>query len=262
MTRNEIITEFLKLIEAGKKEQEYQAALEKHPCLIPREFIQNHGIHLSIIFRKLRLAENYITDFFYLAKSSADWNVVFVELEKPTSRYFKDNSDEFHPDFLAGLHQINKWRAWVEASGNAERLFSETLEPIWRPHAMRANPKNFKYILVTGRRSEFAGDDRKARLIRGQERNEEFKILSYDSLLDGARKNSDEYVAIRDNSHIEIMTKEFVDEQTFVWIDPSRLRISQELYDNAIRAKDSWISVEKFGGPKVLESALQKVKIA
>lgn len=46
-----------------------------------------------------------------MSKSSDDWNIVFVEIEKPGSRFFRDNSNALHPDFQAGLQQINRWRA-------------------------------------------------------------------------------------------------------------------------------------------------------
>jgi hypothetical protein len=233
------LKEFADLLDRQEREQEYQAALEATPRLIPQEFVQNHGVHFSLIFRKLRLAENYTTDFFYLSKSSGDWNAVFIEIEKPSSRYFKDGCDEFHPDFLAGLSQINRWRAWLQTPGNADHMFSETLEPIWHPHPMRRNPRFYKFVLVTGRRSEYQNDDRKSRLINGVER-EDFKIISYDSLLDGATSNQDVYAAIRENSHIKIITPDFVDEGTLAWIEPARLEIPVALRENALKAKDSW----------------------
>ena len=72
------IESFRELIATTGKEQALQTHLEAHPRLIPQEFVQNHGLHFNLIFRKLRLAENWVTDFFYLAKSSGDWNEVFV----------------------------------------------------------------------------------------------------------------------------------------------------------------------------------------
>ena len=97
---------FIALLDKRAVEQEYQELIEKITALVPREFIQNHGVHLDVVFRKLSLGADYTTDFFYLSKSSIDWNCVLIEIEKPQSRYFKDGSNKFHPDFQAALEQI------------------------------------------------------------------------------------------------------------------------------------------------------------
>lgn len=254
------LKEFAELLDRDEVEQKYQEALEATPRLIPQEFVQNHGIHFSLVFRKLRLAENYTTDFFYLSKSSGDWNAVFIELEKPSTRYFKDGSDEFHPDFLAGLHQIDRWRAWLDTPGNKDHLFNETLEPIWQPQAMRRNPRFYKFVLVTGRRAEYERDDRKSRLINSKERQDDFKIVSYDSLLDGFTSNQKLYTAVRENAQVKIITPEFVDESTLAWIDPARLQIPTALKDNATQAKDSWRMYSSSMSQKCLEVNLPLIR--
>src|SRR5271157_5125328 len=95
--------DFIALLDKQGGEQEYQEFIEKNTALVPREFIQNHGVHLDVVFRKLSLAADYTTDFFYLSKSSVDWNCILIEIEKPQSKYFKDASTNFHPDFQAAL---------------------------------------------------------------------------------------------------------------------------------------------------------------
>jgi len=76
--------EFLNLLETYNSEQDIQGFLEQNTKFIPREFVQNHGVHNRLVFRKLKLAENYTTDFFYLSKSSDDWNCVLKLNEKNT----------------------------------------------------------------------------------------------------------------------------------------------------------------------------------
>lgn len=145
--------EYENLLQTYKSEQDIQEFLEKNTQFIPREFVQNHGIHNQLLFRKLRLAENYTTDFFYLSKSSDDWNCVFIELEKPRSKFFKDGSAELHPDFIAGLDQIDRWRAWLTNSTNRDYFTDQTLSFIRQP--LFKNPCFIKYVLVTGRRDEY-----------------------------------------------------------------------------------------------------------
>jgi len=255
------VEKFIEDLDKTEREEVYQKALEKTSILIPREFVQNHGVHFDLVFRKLRLAENYVTDFLYLSKSSTDWNVVFIELEKPWTPFFKEGTDDLSPEFHEGLNQIDRWRAWVSVNGNLDHMFAETLEPIWRPTAMRSNPQRVKFVLVTGRRAEFAGDARRRNLITAKERDD-FKILSYDSLLNGARHNRKLYVAKRLNSHIQILSDEFISENLFAWVDPTRLEISQALHDDAFASKSKWVHVESDMKTKSLDAKLPKIKIS
>ena len=112
MNAEEEKNEFLNLLEGDHKEQVYQAFLEKHTRFIPREFVQNHGIGVSLVLRKLSFGADYKSDFFFFSKSSDDWNAVFIEIEKPSSQFFRSNTNDFHPHFLSALQQINQWKAW------------------------------------------------------------------------------------------------------------------------------------------------------
>lgn len=256
------IDEFKALLNSNELEEVYQKFLEGNSQFIPREFVQNHGIHCDVVFRKLKLAENYVTDFLYLSKSSADWNIVFIELEKPSTPYFEKNSDNFHKEFMTGLNQIDRWRAWIDTTGNLEHMVNETLDPMLNPIGMKSNKKFIKYILVTGRRSEFESDTRKRSLITAKEQKEDFKILSYDSLIEGARHNRPLYVSARFNSHIKILTNDFITENAFVWINPERIEISKQLYDNALAQRDRWRFIGTSLGTKKLDSTLARVKVS
>lgn len=226
--RHSDLTSFASLLDRTEVEQSYQDVLESSPRLIPQEFVQNHGIHFGLIFRKLKLAENHVTDFFFLSKSSADWNAVFIELELPSSRYFKEGTESFHPDFHKGLEQINSWRAWLSKASNLKHLMEQTLDPIWVPSWMRANPVFPKFVLVTGRRKELCTDNLRRSLVTSQEK-EDFKILSYDSLLDGYRTNEEVYVAVKTNSRIRVLGDEYRRPVDFDWIEPDRYELSAEL---------------------------------
>ncbi|HEV2805976.1 MAG TPA: Shedu immune nuclease family protein [Chthoniobacterales bacterium] len=257
-----ILAKFQRLLNARGKEQVLQKYLENHPRLIPQEFVQNHGVHFSVILRKLELAENYATDFFYLSKSSGDWNAVFVELEKPQSRFFNlKKPDAFHKDFHTALEQLNKWRAWTKTNGNMRHLLAETLEPIWQPKPMRHNPVYPKYVLVMGRRSEYSSDDKRGKLIHSVEADD-FKILSFDSLIDGYASNEDVYVAKRCKSKLEIISRDYIGEDLFAWVDPTRLRIPKALADDAQAHRRSWryLAGAKNLREKKLDAILPKIE--
>lgn len=255
-----LIDEFSLLMDGGHPEQTYQSFIEKNPQLLPREFIQNHGLHFSTAIRKLSLASDYTTDFFYLAKSSADWHCVLVEIEKPHSQYFKEGSNDFHPQFISALAQINRWRAWFENRSNFEGFVNGTIRPLRVPEGMTRNPCYIKYVLVHGRRSEFDRNEQRAAMIRAQERDD-FRIMSYDSLLEDLLSKSDLYVAIRKNEKYEITTSHFVNDTVFVWMDPSYLRVSQALRDDIEASQDKWFHASMKGG-KAMEGILPKLLVA
>ena len=48
-TTHSLQQDFLKLLDEEHQEQTYQAFLEQNTPLIPREFIQNHGVHLDLV---------------------------------------------------------------------------------------------------------------------------------------------------------------------------------------------------------------------
>lgn len=251
--------EFLELLDKKEVEQVYQEFLEKNTSLIPREFIQNHGLHFDLVLRKISLANDYTPDFFYMSKSSADWNLVFVELEKPQSRYFKNDKNDLHPDFIAGLDQIARWRAWFDSPANRSGFIDSTIHPIRVPESMRSNPSFIKYVLVHGRRSEFEGNEIRRGLIRARE-TDDFKILSYDSLAESLHTKDFLYLGVRKNDHVEIRSPNFVSENIFSWVDPSYLRITQTLKDDILSQRSTWHHYRIGGGLTLaLEYALPKI---
>lgn len=230
--------EFLDLLDQKLGEQRYQQFLEENTIFVPREFIQNHGVHFDLVIRKMSLAKDYTPDFFYMAKSSATWNLILVEIEKPHSRYFKDNN-QLHLDFQTGLDQIARWRAWFENPANKAAFVGHTIRPLLQPGNMQDNPCHVKYVLVHGRREEIQGNELRRGLIRAQER-EDFQIISYDSLAEALDRKYPMYVGIRKNEHFDIISPHFIGENLFTWVDPSHLRITDELRTNIIEQKPRW----------------------
>jgi len=205
--QEELKQQFAQLLDEAHPEQVYQTFLEKHTQFIPREFVQNHGIHFDLVFRKLHLASDYAPDFFYMSKSSADWNLILIEIEKPQSKYFKDGSNDLHPDFVSAFSQILQWRAWFSNHSNYTGFINGTLGSIREP--MGQNECHIKYVLVHGRRAELEHNAVKRNKIKAIEQ-EDFKIMSYDSLLEALNRKYPLYVCARKNEHIDFLTDEYV----------------------------------------------------
>ncbi len=251
------IEAYKQLLETYTSEQDLQGFLESITEFIPREFEQNHGIHNRLVFRKLKLAENYTTDFFYLSKSSADWNCVLIELEKPNSKYFRDNTNDLHPDFLSGLDQIDRWRAWFSTSANKEYFTNQSLSFIRQP--LFKNPCFIKYVLVTGRRSEFEGSDLRKSLITAKER-EDFKIMSFDSLLEAVDLHYPLYLCVKKNEHFEIHSETLLSESVFEWTASEHIRVKPGLKEALVKETESFIE-EANNGNDAAQKIVAKLKL-
>jgi hypothetical protein len=217
---------YLDLLDKNRSEQTYQRFIEQNTVFVPRNFVQNHGIHFNLLLRKLAFGNDYISDFFYLSKSSRDWYCVFVEIEKPSSRYFRDNSCEFHPDFNRALQQINSWRAWFSIVDNKRFFENQTVGFIRTP--LTENPCQMKYILVHGRRSESEASAKRRGLINGCQRDD-FKIMSFDSLAEDTPHKYPLYVASRHNGFIRILSDEICGENLFAWLPTDAIQMRSRL---------------------------------
>lgn len=223
------IAEIKKLLDEGHEEQVYQAFLEKNTLFMPRESVQNHGIHLGLVLRELSFGADYKTDFFYFSKSSDDWNAVFIELEKPTSRFFKGSTNEFHGDFLRAQQQINQWKAWFLSDQN-KAGFLATVSAIQVPQHMARNPTYNKYVLVFGRRAEYEGNEDRRRVVKAAE-SDDFKIITFDSLVEGLGQKNELTVGSRHNQFIDILTDEITEPGMYAWMEPTQLRVSKALQE-------------------------------
>jgi hypothetical protein len=219
---------YLALLDAEHREQIYQEMIEANTQLVPRDFVQNHGVHLNLVLRKLAFGADFKSDFFFLSKSSDDWNAVFVEIEKPSSRFFKDGSHEYHRDFVHALQQINTWRAWLSIDGNLQAFINQ-LSTIRVPAIMQRNPTYPKFVLVFGRRAEYADSELRRSRVRAEERDD-FKIITFDSLAEGLFGKNKLWLGTRRAEFTDILSQEVVDDNLFIWADPHMLTVSEGLY--------------------------------
>jgi hypothetical protein len=179
------------------------------------------------VLRKLPFGADYKTDFFFFSKSTDDWNAVFIEIEKPSSQFFRGNTNEFHPDFLKALQQVNQWKAWFLSDQN-KGSFLSMVSAIQVPQHMARNPTHNKYVLVFGRRSQYAGNEDRRRLVRASE-TDDFKIITFDSLAEDLPGKYEVSIGSRHNQYIDILTDEITNPGLYSWVEPTQLRVSKTL---------------------------------
>jgi hypothetical protein len=253
---SELRQEFIALLSQGHPEQVYQRYIELNTRLVPREFVQNHGIHFHLVLRKLSFGADYKSDFAYLSKSSDDWNCVLVEIERPDAKFFKGGTNEFHPAFNKALDQITSWKAWFSEEANKSHFANSTVGLIRVP--LEYNPIHPKFILVYGRRTEYEKNRTRRRLIAAKE-DDNFKILTFDSLVEDLQFKHDLYVGVRRNEFIDIISDVFLDEGMFASMEPEQIRIGSQLHASALAAKKEWCCYRAFGD-LVMTSALAAVR--
>lgn len=230
--------QYIALLDEEKGEQDYQSYLEENTEFIPRHFVQNHGIHFSLLIRKLKISNDMITDFAFLSKSSIGWNYVLIEIEKPQSKFFKPGTTSPHSDFLQGISQIKSWQAWFKDAGNKAHFESQLL---FLKKPIEQAPVTIRYVLVTGRRSEYENSPEKIRLINSYE-DHDFKIMSFDSLAENIEHNCELYLGIRKQGSIEIQTKTLINKNIFDWCDESTIHLTNELKNTYLSELDQIIA--------------------
>lgn len=177
--------EFLNLLEGGappgqQKEQMIQNFLEANSELIPIPNMLNHGLHFDFIISKFQVANNLVSDYVYLTKSSAQWIVTLVELEISEKSIFTSSMDKEvgSAAFNNALDQVRSWKAYLKEH---RREFLDRLAPLMQP--MGRNPVEFNYQLVIGRSADKNKNERRMEYIAEIERERGITIMSYDSLL-------------------------------------------------------------------------------
>lgn len=220
---------FKDLLDNKEKEEVYQKFLEENPKLIPTQrFELNHFVHNNIIITKMPLLKDYKCDFFYLSKSSARWNVVFIELEKPSAKFFTKKGNPTQ-EFNRGLSQIKDWQTYFKTD---EFKLAFKQDPVIKTLMTEIprfynNEINFKYVLVIGRRKELENGNYYKK--RDSYISDEIDIVTYDYLYEYLQRKSDRYICRIKNNYLYVDTDKYIDNELFVWTDCSNIKIKQNL---------------------------------
>ena len=227
-----LVQEYLSLLDSQSREQVYQRYMEDNTQLVPREFVLNHGIWAQIILRKLPLGSSYKSGFAFVTKSSLQWRCVFIEIKRPDKKFFRDSSTDFHADFQRPIQQIGRWRAWFK--GKEHERACEVLHPLLSFPQVE-DPVDIKFILVYGRRAEFQSTKIRRALIDSQQR-EDFRIMSFDSLVEDLPSKEPLYLGVRRNAYVDICSDAFLSDTPFCALEPENICVTQSLLDAATAA--------------------------
>lgn len=226
---------FINLLNQNLEEEVYQKFLEEHTQFVPtKTFELNHGVHCGIIFRKLRIGTQYTSDFFFITKSSAEWRLVFIELEKPSSKFF--NKDEtISTDLNKGITQVRQWMTYLDDPNNLAAFINQpAVNKLLSTHPGFANnPKRCYYILVTGRR-----DSVKNRHLLSSYIKSNFYIMTYDALYAAMPRVFEFYLGYEKGQDIIVKNEHMIAHNTTLFEYPvncENIRIKQTFYDDLVK---------------------------
>lgn len=172
------------LIEENHNEPVYQVFFERNPAFMPgvHELIGASSfapLHNALISQP-RLVSDIMTkvpDFMWIARDSLSLCPVIIEIEKPSKAEFRKQSDVGLQLFNQALGQIIHWKALLSTDSGKQYFYDNFGIPDeWRK--LKFTPQ---YLLVYGRRQEYAGNEALSR-IRKEYENSDIRIASFDRL--------------------------------------------------------------------------------
>lgn len=177
-----IYSDFTTLYEDNSKtEQDFQVFLEKNTFLIPRKFLEHHGIYLETLYTKVPMGNDYISDFMIITKNSANWTCIHIEIEDPRKKIF---TKEGLPtaEYNSARTQVKTWEAWFKNPTN-QINFKQFISKVLLSN-MRDNPISHKFILIYGRQKEIKNDRLIALWEKEKNSDNDFYVMTWDSLFE------------------------------------------------------------------------------
>ncbi len=180
---NYLRKKYADFLKQAKNERQMHLFFEDNPIFLPSLNDRHNGPLGNVVITKLRLADEYETDFAFLSVDSARTQITLIEIESPTIKVFRDSDDHFTSAFNKAVQQMRDWKAWFR---NNQTYIKDRFREIYFNMVFRNQHVATKIILIAGRRSYIKKNPRREK--RWVELNESIKpdeIVTYDHLLYG-----------------------------------------------------------------------------
>lgn len=178
---NYLRKKYADFLKQAKNERQMHLFFEDNPIFLPGINDRHNGPLGNVVISKLRLADEYETDFAFLSVDSARTQITLIEIESPTVKVFRDSDDHFTSGFNKAVQQIRDWKAWFRDN---QTYIKDRFREIYFNMIFRQRHVTTKIILIAGRRNHIKKNPRRER--RWAELNESIKpdeIVTYDHLL-------------------------------------------------------------------------------
>jgi hypothetical protein len=131
------------------------------------------------VISKLKLAEEYITDFAFISINSAISQITLIEIESPKMEVFRKSDDQFTSDFNKAYQQTRDWGLWAEQ--NATYL-KDRLRAVYHKSIFKYQKVITRRILIAGRRAEIQKNPRREQRWASVNQDLSTVVMSYDRL--------------------------------------------------------------------------------
>jgi len=147
------------LLNSTNREEDIQLFLQKNPAILYPEFIRKYN--------KLRLADDYVTDFIFVNHGYFGEEHVFVEIESASKKIFTKGG-VLSADYTQAKDQLLNWQIWIEKN---QRFLSDKVGSVRVPI----------FHLIMGRSAEL-DEDRRWKL-KKDSANSCIRFSTYDDIL-------------------------------------------------------------------------------
>lgn len=176
------------LLDSNPMEGAVQRFLEQHPALVPgfrsMSLASGHYPHPAALISQPKLLglTTKIPDFLWIAKASDMLLPTFIEIERPAKRWFRKRGKRATPvatgEFSEAKAQLASWRNWFREPVNLSWFQRYYEVPVRDLKSLTMRPA---FVLVYGRRREFAGDPA-ANRHRAEMVGEDEHLMTFDRL--------------------------------------------------------------------------------
>lgn len=178
---HELRAKYEKFLRVASTEAQMQYFLEANPILVPGLYDLHNGPVANVVVSKLRLSDEYVTDFAFVSENSAVCQITLVEIEAPTIQIFRKSDGLFTSEFSRALQQLQDWDQWC--SHHSLHL-KDTFRRVYHRAMFRHQRIMVRCVLVAGRRTEVTRSARREQRWAGVNRDPSVVVMTYDRLLD------------------------------------------------------------------------------
>lgn len=180
-------SKYEKFLRTASSEAQMQYFLETNPILIPGLYDLHNGPKGNVVISKLRLGDEYVTDFAFISENSAHCQITLIEIESPKIQIFRKSDGLFTAEFSRAFQQLRDWDQWC--SQNPTHL-RETFRRIYHRTIFKFQRVMVRCILVAGRRTQVEQSTRRQERWSGVNSDPSVIVMTYDRILDHMYVNS------------------------------------------------------------------------
>jgi hypothetical protein len=178
---DQLRAKYEKFLRTASSEAQMHYFLESNPVLIPGLYDLHNGPVGNVVISKLRLSDEFVTDFAFISENSAVCQVTLVEIESPRIQVFRKSDGLFTSEFSRALQQLRDWDQWC--AQNPVHL-KDTFRRVYHRTIFKYQRVFVRCVLVAGRRSELVRSARREQRWAAENRDPSVVVMTYDRLLD------------------------------------------------------------------------------